>query len=513
MKLTNKFSVGAKLGLAFLSVLLLTGAVGAIGLYQVSRVNATTQSLGEDWMPSVSNAQVIRYQFIRHRMKEYRLLLATDADRKQNEKSLLAVRDDLQKSIQDQEKVISTPAERQTLKKIQDNWNIYIGLSDKAVQINRSGDQAAAMQSLKEAQGGYDDVLNAIQDMVKLDMDGGESAIQLGNDIYTSSRWILGSLTLAAMILGTWLSIVITRAIVARLTSSVKLAEAVADGDLTGTLQVKGGDEVAKLQSALSRMVGQLRQVVGEVRQGVESVSTASAQISTGNQDLSARTEQTASSLEETASSMEELTGTVTQSADTAQQANQLASHAAQAASRGGEVVSLMIQRMDHISDASRRIADIIGAIDGIAFQTNILALNAAVEAARAGEHGRGFAVVASEVRALAQRSADAAREIKALISRSVETVEAGSADVAQAGKTMEDIVSSVRRVTDLMGEIASASVEQRDGIHQVNQAVAQLDQMTQQNAALVEQSSAASTSVREQAQRLAEVVSVFRLS
>jgi len=245
---------------------------------------------------------------------------------------------------------------------------------------------------------------------------------------------------------------------------------------------------------------------------GVDSVTTASAEIATGNHDLSARTEQTASSLQQTASSMEELTATVSQSADTARQANQLATSAAEAATRGGTVVAQVVTNMEAITQSSRRISDIIGVIDGIAFQTNILALNAAVEAARAGEQGRGFAVVASEVRSLAQRCAEAAKEVKTLINASVERVDSGAHLVTQTGLVMDEIVTSVRRVTDMMGEIASAATEQRDGIAQVNVAITNLDQMTQQNAALVEQSAAAAQSLQEQAQRLEQVVSVFKV-
>ncbi|PZP36562.1 MAG: methyl-accepting chemotaxis protein [Roseateles depolymerans] len=512
MNTFDKLSVGAKLGLAFLSVLLLTAFMGLLGLSQLSGVNQTTRELGNDWMPSVSSAQRIQFQFIRNRMKEYRLLLSNDGDRSKNEADLQAVRADMDKAIDAHEKLVSSSDEERLLKKIRGSWKAYTEASAKVIDTNRAGDTEASLKAVKAVQPQYDEVLNSIEAMVKLNIDGGEAANALGDDIYQRSRWVIGGLTLAAIVLGTLMSVLITRAIVGRLSSSLKLAEAVADGDLTHELRARGDDEVAQLQRALTRMVTQLRQVVGEVREGVESVSTASSQISTGNQDLSARTEQTAANLEETASSMEELTGTVGQSADTARQANQLAGSAAEAAARGGQVVGQVVRHMDNISDASRRIADIIGAIDGIAFQTNILALNAAVEAARAGEHGKGFAVVASEVRALAQRSAEAAKEIKGLIARSVETVEAGAADVAQAGKTMDELVLSVRRVTDLMGEIATAAVEQRDGIQQVNQAVANLDQMTQQNAALVEESTAASGSLREQAERLASVVSVFRL-
>ncbi|EGI75448.1 methyl-accepting chemotaxis protein, partial [Hylemonella gracilis] len=283
-------------------------------------------------------------------------------------------------------------------------------------------------------------------------------------------------------------------------------------GDLSQRLESNAKDETGQLLRALGTMSERLRKVVSEVRSGVESVSSASGEIASGNQDLSARTEQTAASLEETAASIEELTSTVAQSADSAIQANQLAGGAVQAAQRGGEVVQQVVTSMAQITESSRKIGDIIGVIDGIAFQTNILALNAAVEAARAGEQGRGFAVVASEVRALAQRSADAAKEIKGLIANSVHTVDAGSQQVAEAGERMEEIVSSVRRVSDLIGEISAAAAEQRDGINQVNQAIGNLDQMTQQNAALVEQSTAAATSMRDQAQRLADVVAVFNV-
>ncbi|MDH1902362.1 methyl-accepting chemotaxis protein [Comamonas aquatica] len=328
-----------------------------------------------------------------------------------------------------------------------------------------------------------------------------------------TTSYALGLAALAVVVvLGLLLAVWLVRQLTAPLARAVALSHAIAAGNLTQDVHDDRKDELGELLRSLSAMTQKLRSVVGEVRNGVDSVSSAASQIATGNQDLSARTEQTAANLEETAASIEELTATVTQSADTARQANQLASTAVQAAERGGEVVNQVVRSMEQINTSSRKIGDIIGVIDGIAFQTNILALNAAVEAARAGEQGRGFAVVAGEVRSLAQRSAEAAKEIKQLITASVGNVDTGSAQVAQAGESMQEIVASVRRVTDLIGEISASATEQRDGIGQVNQAVSNLDQMTQQNAALVEESSAAATSMNEQAQRLADVVAVFNV-
>jgi methyl-accepting chemotaxis protein len=310
------------------------------------------------------------------------------------------------------------------------------------------------------------------------------------------------------------LGLAIARSVLRQLGGEPSVAMAamqdVARGDLSLRLNSARSDS---LMGQMQAMVEALRNTIEQVRGAVESITTAAGEIAQGNHDLSARTEQAASNLQQTASSMEEMSGAVGQSADTARQANQLATSAADAAQRGGQVVAQVTHSMQQITDSSRRIGDIIGVIDGIAFQTNILALNAAVEAARAGEQGRGFAVVASEVRALAQRSAEAAKEIKSLIGASVGNVEQGAELVDETGRAMQEIVGSVSRVSDLIGEIAAASGEQRDGIQQVNQAVTQLDQMTQQNAALVEESAAAAQSMREQAQRLAEVVSGFRLA
>ena len=322
--------------------------------------------------------------------------------------------------------------------------------------------------------------------------------------------------TLTALVVfaaGALLAWLLVRSITAPLQQAVDTANAIAAGDLTRELQTSRKDELGQMLRALNDMSARLRGVVSEVRQGVDSVSSASIQIANGNHDLSARTEQTAANLEETASSMEELTATVTQSADTARQANQLAGTAAQAAARGGEVVGQVVTSMQQITESTRKISDIIGVIDGIAFQTNILALNAAVEAARAGEQGRGFAVVASEVRSLAGRSAEAAKQIKTLINDSVERVEHGTSLVDQAGITMTEVVGAIKRVTDLVGEISAASNEQSQGVSQVSEAVTQMDQVTQQNAALVEEMAAAASSLNNQAQDLVDTVAFFKLA
>ena len=304
----------------------------------------------------------------------------------------------------------------------------------------------------------------------------------------------------------------IARSILQPLKLARQATERIASGDLSGHVDTARTDEIGELMRGLDRMTVALRQLVGDVRAGATGLQSASAEIATGNADLSRRTEQTASNLQETAGSMAQLTHTVERSTTAATQANELASSAAEAAARGGDVVSQVVTNMNEISASSRRIGDIIGVIDGIAFQTNILALNAAVEAARAGEQGRGFAVVAGEVRSLAQRSAEAAKEIKRLITASVERVEEGTALADHAGSTMQEIVASIRHVTDIMGEISTASMEQSTSVTQVGHAMTQMDQVTQQNAALVEQSAAAAESLKHQAQQLVRTVEVFRL-
>jgi len=329
--------------------------------------------------------------------------------------------------------------------------------------------------------------------------------------IRTSTTLVLGSaITLAlAGIIAFWM----TGSIVRPLNQAVKVAQTVAEGDLTSSIVPDGKDEAAQLMAALATMNANLLKIVSQVRDGTDSIATGSSQIASGNSDLSERTEKQASALEETASSMEELTSTMKQNAGHARQANELAVTASNIAVEGGQVVGEVVQTMSSINDSSKKIVDIISVIDGIAFQTNILALNAAVEAARAGEQGRGFAVVASEVRTLAQRSSAAAKEIKALIDNSVDKVDLGTKLVEQAGATMTKVVSSIKSVADMVNEISHASKEQSEGIEQVNQAITQMDQVTQQNASLVEESAAATKTLQDQASNLAKIVSAFQVN
>ncbi|BEP47038.1 MULTISPECIES: methyl-accepting chemotaxis protein [Variovorax] len=327
-----------------------------------------------------------------------------------------------------------------------------------------------------------------------------------------STRNLMAGFGLAALLAGVGCSVWLARSIMQPLGEAIFIAETVASGDLSKEFETERGGDFGRLLRGMGEMEDTLTDVVTRIKASTDSIVVASGQIAAGNQELSSRTEEQASSLEQTAASMEELTSTVKQNADNARQANQLALSASEVAVKGGSVVGQVVDTMASINASSRKIVDIIGVIDGIAFQTNILALNAAVEAARAGEQGRGFAVVASEVRSLAQRSAAAAKEIKGLIDDSVGKVDVGSALVGEAGKTMEEIVSGVKRVTDIIGEITAASHEQAQGIEQVNQAIAQMDQVTQQNAALVEEAAAAAQSLQEQADSLSQVVATFKL-
>ncbi|WP_404932119.1 HAMP domain-containing protein [Massilia atriviolacea] len=410
------------------------------------------------------------------------------------------------------------PVQQERLQRLQREQEAWLAAAiDPTIAQRKAaadGDMAAVVAAEKEGKGKKG--MDAMRALIA-EIDHAEETLLAQRardakalDIQTASVLIGGGVLAAVLagIIALWLA----RNITVPLGRAVQFAKQVAEGDLSARVESDSTDEIGELLAALKTMNASLARIVGEVRTGTDTIATASAEISSGNFDLSSRTEQQAGSLEETASSMEELTATVKQNADNARQANQLATEASDVAVRGGAAVSQVVETMGAINESARKIVDIIGVIDGIAFQTNILALNAAVEAARAGEQGRGFAVVASEVRNLAQRSAGAAKEIKALIDHSVEKVDLGTRLVDQAGVTMGEVVGSVRRVNDIIGEIANASDEQRAGIEQVNQAITQMDETTQQNAALVEQAAAASAAMEEQAVRLAEVVSVFKL-
>jgi methyl-accepting chemotaxis protein len=418
----------------------------------------------------------------------------------------------LQKFIEEK---MDTPEERQLFDKVGTLRKGYLAAREEVSKLKQAGDVEGASKVFNERfEPTSRDYLAGVQQMVDAQRAQLDEAAKRAENLRSQSSTLLLVSSLLSLVLGIVLAVMLARSITQPLRRAETMAQAIADMDLTGTPQNSyASDETGKLLRALDQMRTALQNSLSQVRRVVDNVSTASVQIATGNKDLSARTEQTASNLEETASSMEELTSTVRQSADSARQANQLASSAAEVAQRGGQVVSQVVSTMDEINHSSRKIADIISVIDGIAFQTNILALNAAVEAARAGEQGRGFAVVASEVRSLAGRSAEAAKEIKSLIDASVSSVASGSQQVQEAGSTMNEIVASVSRVTDIIGEISAAASEQSQGISQVNVAVNQLDQMTQQNAALVEESTAAAESLQEQARLLAEAVSAFKLN
>ncbi|WP_431051010.1 methyl-accepting chemotaxis protein [Roseateles sp. L2-2] len=412
---------------------------------------------------------------------------------------------------------LSGADDQDAIKKLQTALETYAAKSSNVVTQLEAGayDHAAVADRL--LQPAKDQVVEAEKQLDELGarLEAQSEAMRQGMESTQGGvLWTFGLVLVFAAIVVVPLTLLNMQTICAPLADAEALAAAIAEGDLSRTMKpVEGVDEASKLMRSLHHMQEALQSMVGQLRTAADSIRTASVEIATGNQDLSSRTEQTASNLQEAASSLVQLTGTVKQTADSARTANQLASSASGAAAKGGEVVSQVVSTMDEINASSKRISDIIGTIDGIAFQTNILALNAAVEAARAGEQGRGFAVVAGEVRSLAQRSAEAAREIKTLIGASVERVETGSRLVQEAGSTMSDIVSSVQRVTDIIGEITAASSEQSDGISQVNQGVSNLDQMTQQNAALVEQSAAAAESLKDQAERLGGVVDRFRVS
>ncbi|WP_414632409.1 methyl-accepting chemotaxis protein [Achromobacter sp. UBA5777] len=389
----------------------------------------------------------------------------------------------------------------------------YLRTRDGIFKAKQEGNVDAAnkifTQEFLPATRQFIDNINRLSELQRADIDARAAEIEASYGAANLWMIVIGSI---AVVCGLLMSVLLTRSITRPLSDAVRVARTVAANDLTSTIVVRSRDEIGQLMAALESMNANLASTVARIRTGVDSIASASGEIAAGNTDLSSRTEQQAASLEETAASMEQLSSTVKQNADSAKQANQLAAAASETASRGGATVSEVVSTMNAISASSVKISDIVSVIDGIAFQTNILALNAAVEAARAGEQGKGFAVVAAEVRTLAQRSAQAAKEIKVLIEDTVQKIGQGSGSAERAGATMQEIVSSVQRVTDIMGEIAAASAEQADGIEQVNRAVSQMDEVTQQNAALVEEAAAAAGSMQDQSADLTRAVSAFRL-
>jgi len=513
----TQLRIGSRLAVGFGALLLLLCAVAGMGGYQTARINDNVVDLADNWLPSVKALGDLRAQLNRMRRASLRHVLEVEQAKKDEQAALHAEVADktVPATLAAYEKLVSSPEEAALLQQIKTLWAAYMEDDKKLLVLSNGGaatlDEARRL-SVGASAASFSAVLKVIEKDVELNVKGGEAS---GLAAAASYRSVVLSNTVAvlvSLIAGVALGVVITRSITRPLQQAVDLATAVADGDLTSQVVAQGGDETAQLLRALATMNESLARVVGQVRSSSENIATGSAEIATGNQDLSQRTEEQASNLEETAASMEELAGTVRNNAETAQQASSMAKQACAAAVKGGEVVGGVVSTMQDISVASKKIVDIIGVIDGIAFQTNILALNAAVEAARAGEQGRGFAVVASEVRNLAGRSAEAAKEIKSLITASVEKVEVGTRQVDVAGSSMNEIVAQVERVTQLIAEIAGATSEQSKGISQVGEAVTQLDQVTQQNAALVEESAAAAESLKHQAAALAEVVRVFKL-
>lgn len=513
MKLNN-VGIGLRLALGFGLLLVLTAIANAVAVFQFSQVGAiNTRIIEQDWIKAEA-ASTINATTRDQVRRTLEIVLSSDpaqitqADaRIENNKKIIA------DAITVLEKLVHLPEGKTFLTDIRQKREFFVGSFSKARQLVADGkhDEAVALINSETlpAIDALQDPINALAALQKKVVVASSAEAQRRID--SASELMIG-LAILGLLIGVVAARFITRSITHPVDQALELAQRVAEGDLTGTVQVSGKDEMGRLLQALQTMNESLVRIVGEVRGGSETISTATTQIAAGNLDLSQRTEEQAAALEQTAASLEQLGATVKQNFEGSQQANRVAGAAAEVAVRGGAVVSQVVHTMEAINVSSRKIADIIGVIDGIAFQTNILALNAAVEAARAGEQGRGFAVVATEVRSLAGRSANAAKEIKALIEASVGNVTQGCKLVEQAGSTMDEIVVNVRRVTDIMGELTASAGEQSSGIDQINQAVGQMDQVTQGNAALVEEAAAAAQSLDHQAQMLVQAVSVFKL-
>ncbi len=516
----NNMKVGVRLIVGFLVVALLGAIVATIGIINLSHVNALAESMYSRDLLGLSYIKEANINLIYTGRARSNYLLSTGSV--EREEHLAHIKKTAAASKAYMEKaqpLFNLPKSKELFAdylRVEAEYETELWKAMKMASEENLNDISPALQhSLKETRHLADKLDDLLTELSNLKEQRAKEAAQMASDLYNSSLQLMLALVIGSVIVSVALGLLITRSLTRQLGGepayAVGIVGRIASGDLSVDIQTSDNDQSSML-FAMRNMRDNLAELVGRVRQGTDTIATASGEIASGNQDLSSRTEQQASSLEETASSMEELTSTVRQNADNARQANQLAVTASDVAAKGGAVVAQVVETMGEINASSRKIVDIIGVIDGIAFQTNILALNAAVEAARAGEQGRGFAVVATEVRSLAQRSAAAAKEIKGLISDSVEKVDIGSKLVNEAGATMEEVVSSIRHVTDIMGEITAASQEQSTGIEQVNQAIEQMDQVTQQNAALVEEAAAAAESLQDQAAALARVVATFKL-
>ena len=519
MSVFARLRVGARLGVAFAILLILLTAVAAFGTLKIRSTNANVVFFAENVVPSLRVIDKLRGSLsVLRRVELAHVLVSSDKQKTAYDATMVTTRDATNALLKEYEGLVADEQDQRNLKAVQEavaayyaQWDALAPLSHQASSEPAKLDEART-RLLGDSGKAYTDVGTALDAFWTHNERLGEQGASAAAADYGQALWWMGGATLAAIALGLACAFAITRSITSPLHRAISAASRIGSGDLSADIDARGHDEPAQLMSALKGMNASLANIVREVRDSSDSIATGSTQIAAGNTDLSQRTEEQASNLQQTAASMEELTVTVKNNAETARQVNQLAESASSIAMQGGEVVEQVVSTMQRISGSSKKIADIIGVIDGIAFQTNILALNAAVEAARAGEQGRGFAVVAAEVRTLAQRSAQAAKEIASLIGDSVQTVDAGSRLVDDAGKTMGEVVVQVRRVSELIAEINAASAEQSQGITQIGDAVTQLDQVTQQNAALVEEGAAAAESLRHQARHLAQTVAQFQL-
>jgi methyl-accepting chemotaxis protein len=513
----KNLKVVSQLVLGFAAVIVLMVGLGVFCLFEMSGENARVAEFRDNWLPSVRSSLQMQSGLRQTRINEYRAVSSqSPASIQEAEARIDAGIAEYRRAAAEYEKLITESEEKAAYTDIQTLMPQYLDLDRQVRALAREGKAAEAMDLLTGRSLTVRDALEKdLRTIVEVNVAGAAREGEAASHAYSRTIALAIGLIVAAAMVALGVALFIARGLARQLggepRDAASLAGQIAAGNLRITVPLKSGDR-SSLMFSLGAMKNQLTTIVQGIKTSSESISVAAGEIAQGNTDLSQRTEEQAASLEETASSMQELTTTVRQNADNARQATMLATTASEIAQRGGEVVGRVVETMHGISDSSNKVAEIIGVIEGIAFQTNILALNAAVEAARAGEQGRGFAVVAGEVRTLAQRSATAAREIKELIGESGMRVEAGSRLVEEAGGTISEVVQSVKRVTDIMGEISSASEEQSTGIEQVNQAVTQMDEVTQQNAALVEEASAAAQSMAQQAQALREAVAVFQV-